>query len=251
MLMELVEQCLRVDGIELCVCVDGSTDGTRETLEILQRRSKGRLQFVVTSNQGRAAALLKAIALASAEFVMIFDDDDSIDAAGLQEALIHAEAAGPSLCGVICHLRDENGKRLGGDFREETSNFLKLRADEAVWGDKKEIVRRRMLLKSLYARRHNERRVPTSTIWAKLALSYDVACLNIDIGTKRYEAGGYTSRIASLKRKNPGPMMRLHCLRLSGFFRGRYRSPVYAARSLAGAIWYAFNLMMVRNSVDA
>ena len=235
---KLVSDLMQVEGVEVCVHVDGSTDGTAQALQAL---SAGHPQLRVTSseNRGRASALLGAIAMASAPFVMLFDDDDDVSLDGLRALLPQLQALPDDCCGYVCHMNDERGCRLGCAFPTDRSNFLKLRFDQGVSGDKKEIVRTDLLRRALYRAVPTVRRAPTSLIWNRLALTHDVICLDLVLGVKRYMLDGYTRKNVRLRLDNPGPMREVNALRLEGYVRGRYVAAGFALRSLLAMIAYA------------
>lgn len=217
--------------VEVCVHVDGSTDDTLNEMKELEKTTPN-VRVTSSENQGRAHALLHSIKMASASFVMLYDDDDDIYTENCRSLLTELRELPSDLCGVICHMCDESGSRLGTAFPENRSNFFKLRYDQEVLGDKKEIVRTELLKSVLYEVSPDIRRAPTSILWNRLALQYDVLCRDIILGTKRYMPDGYTKSIARLKRANPDPMREVNLLRIRGYLKGRYSSLRPAIRSL-------------------
>ena len=234
----LVDKFRHIDGVEVCVYVDGSTDGTVELLHDMGLNAPC-IRVANGENRGRASALLGAISLATAPFVMLFDDDDDVCVSGVEALLPLLKDLPADTCGYICHMNDEHGKRLGTAFPMERSNFLKLRFDQGVVGDKKEVVRTDLLRTVLYDVPRGVRRSPTSLLWIRLALLYDVVCVDLVLGVKRYLPEGYTKTISRLKLDNPVPMRRVNQLRVHGYFRGRYRSITAMLRSLAAMGAYA------------
>jgi glycosyltransferase involved in cell wall biosynthesis len=223
-------------SVEICIHVDGSTDGT---IEALRERAGSLAHIKITDgpNGGRASALSAAIGSATAPFIMLFDDDDDVLVPGLRSLLPLLADIAPDVCGYICHMRTDAGDRLGSAFPCGRSNFMKLRLEQGLRGDKKEVVRS-PLLKQAYPAVRGVRRLPTSLLWHRIALTHDVVCLDLEIGVKRYLAGGYSHKIGKIKRSNPGPMRDLHALNLMGFLKGRYRSAPSAARALLAASGY-------------
>jgi glycosyltransferase involved in cell wall biosynthesis len=234
----LVRDLLTVPGaFELCVHVDGSTDGTEEELAAI---ASPRLVVTSSPNGGRAHALLEACRRARGRYIMIFDDDDTLSHDGLLIAL--GDCARPlpdGAVGYVYHLVGEQGERIGDPFPMiPRSNFLALRADHGVRGDKKEIVLADALKAVLYDGRRRFRRVPTSLIWSRLAIRYDVICRDVVLGRKLYLAGGMTNNIGRLKARDAFPMALLYATHVNAFVRGRYRSPRFLAKAVAGVAIY-------------
>jgi hypothetical protein len=133
----------------------------------------------------------------------------------------------------------------------ERSNFLALRADMRVRGDKKEVVLAEMLRKVCFDPCGAFRRSPVSLNWSRISLTMDVICRDISIGQKFYLAGGLTSRASQLKRANAFPMFLLYRTHLSGYLRGRYRSRRYAGRAAFAAMLYGSLALAQRFARDA
>jgi glycosyltransferase involved in cell wall biosynthesis len=234
----LVRDLLAWPGdFQLCVAIDGSTDGTEQALRALD---DPRLALTSGPNRGRAAALAAAVALARGRFIMLFDDDDSLAADGLAAVLRDCGAPLPEGClGYIYHLADESGARLGSLFPRACANLLALRADFHVRGDKKEVVLAEALHAAMAAGPAGCRRIPTSLYWSRLALAGDMVCRNQVIGCKRYLPGGMSRGIRGLKAANAYPMLLLYLTQLRGFARRRYRSPIFALRACMALPVYA------------
>ncbi len=234
---KLIRDILIVQSdIEVCAYIDGSTDATADNLGKIH---DPRLRVTSTENHGRGPTLVKAINAARGDFTMLYDDDDEIYPDVLRSVIERCrQAHGSGFGGFIYHMDDETGHRVGTPFKSSQSNFVKLRADERVAGDKKEIVRTGLLQGAIYDSNGAYRRTPTSLSWTRIALTHDVICINESIGVKRYLPGGLTSRIWRNKMSNAYPMYLLYRVRCQAFLRGRYSSPQYFVRSLLGLIAY-------------
>jgi glycosyltransferase involved in cell wall biosynthesis len=241
--VRLVNHLLRTEGrFEVCVHVDGSADGTYEALTGIDA---ARLRIARAPNQGRAGALLSACRLARGRFSMVFDDDDTLSDEGLRTILSDCLTPLPAgMVGYIYHFEDAQGARIGGAFPVGRANFLSLRADFGVKGDKKEVVLTDALRSVVYDGGGRFRRTPTSLMWSRLALSFDVGCRNIVIGRKSYLEGGMSANSRRLKSENAYPMLLLYVSHVVGFWRGRYRSRRYLAKAVVGVFAYAFRSIL-------
>jgi glycosyltransferase involved in cell wall biosynthesis len=245
--VELVTKLLRLPGpFEIRVHDDGSTDGATEALGALR---DPKFHLTIAPNAGRAAALANAVSGAIGRFTMLFDDDDELWPDGLVQVLKDCARSLPAgVAGYVYHLSDDSGMRLGDSFPTTKSNFLQLRNDFRVRGDKKEVVLTDLLKPIVMDAQTLGRRVPTSLYWTTIALEHDVICRNVDIGRKHYEKGGMSDRIRGLKASNPRPLCALYRVHASGFRRGRFRSLVAAARSRL-ALAYHYGRMMSSRAV--
>jgi len=185
--------------------------------------------------------------LSRGRFVMLANDDDTLYSQGLQAVLADCrQTLPPGVAGFIYHLDDETGRRLGSEFALERSNFLALRADMRVRGDKKEVVLAEVLRKVCFDPRGAFRRSPVSLNWSRISLTMDVICRDISIGQKFYLAGGLTARASQLKRANAFPMFLLYLTHLSGYLRGRYLSRRHAGKALLAATLYGLLALVQR-----
>lgn len=231
------------EPIELVVHDDGSSDGTFEALQSLA--ADPRLRVSRGDNRGRTAATLAAIRNATAPFVMTLDDDDDLYHSGLELIVRNCRHGLPDgFGGWIYHMAFEDGRPVP-PFPVEISNHLALRADHAISGDKKEVVRTELMASRAYTPGRDVRRAPPSLSWSRIALTHDTLCVNETVGMKRYLSGGISNSITRIKRDNAAPMVLLYATHIIGFARGRYRSLRFLGKAIAGLSFYS--LFVIRN----
>lgn len=235
---------LKLSGdFEVCIHIDGSSDDTDVCLTLIKDE---RLKVSISENRGRAQSIASLIADARGEYVMIYDDDDCLYEEGLEEILRDcSRAIEDDVAGYIYHMNIGEDFFVRSHFQRDRSNLLKLRADEGVTGDKKEVIKTEIFKTLIRCSPLSYRRVPTSMFWALIALDYDVICRNISVGRKDYLDGGMTNSIQKLKVENAYPMYFLHLARCRGYMRRRYSSVYYFLRSTLAMPYY--RLLSLRN----
>ena len=189
--------------IEVVIVDDGSEDGTADYCRQLKCNFK--LVLTVQKNQGRSSALYNSIKKARGEFIIIMDSDD-IFLDGAINTIIGSLTkyerilSNDKVCGLVFNCVDEKQRIIGKDFNlEGVGNFLKYRADENVFGDKKEVVKSHLLKSVIYQPFYGEPRMPTGIMWNRLARKYDIVMVKSSLVIKEYLEGGMSSKIRELR----------------------------------------------------
>lgn len=225
-------------NVEVRVHVDGSTDGTADALSNIAQRDQ-RLHVTQSENRGRATAIYELVQAAKAPYLMIYDDDDTINATTLDLAIERCELGfAPDVCGIVYQMTTSNPEPIV-PFPSKRSNYLKMRIDERVKGDKKEIVKTESIKRVSMKPVKGERRIPSSLSWSRLAIEYDTLCDDLVMGCKSYHVGGMTHTISALKIGSPQPMAVLYFTQIRGYFLGRYHSSFHLLKSIARMIFYS------------
>lgn len=235
--------------IEIVIHIDGSTDDTYERLSNLSRIFDN-VVLSRSENKGRAAALKTAINNSCGKFIMIYDDDDEISPGSLSNIIARClVAVSEGVCGFMFHMSAVDRAVIGDEFTRQEGNFLSVRADQDVKGDKKEVVFSDLLKAAVNQYNYLDRRIPASLYWAWIALSANVICVNEIVGRKNYLKGGMTNTIKKLKRDNPAPMAELYRLRAIGYIRGRYRRRLFFIKSVLAYFYYSIICLFVPKRV--
>ena len=236
-LIKLIDQIFsfKLDWIELVVVNDGSTDATHDFMNSIKSRKN--LIYYMQKNKGRAAALKKAIELSSNQYIMIFDDDDEffVDTFEIimsnflnNKKLLNNK----NIAGIAFLTSDFSGNIIGKKFPKNNliTNPIKINADFKITGDKKQIIKSKLVKKYIYSIIENERRVPTSQLWSNMS-NYDFIFSNDVLIKKNYLSDGMTMKINLLKMQSPQSTRRLY-MTLVQNFNSKYTSYSFMFKSL-------------------
>jgi len=110
-----------------------------------------------------------------------------------------------SISGLVYLTNDINGSIIGNRFKKDNmiSNLVQIVADFNSIGDKKQVIKSKLIKEILYKNIRNERRVPTSLLWIRISNNYKCRFINKPIVVKDYLDGGMTKNINRLRRKSP------------------------------------------------
>lgn len=91
--------------------------------------------------------MFSAIASATGDYCMIFDDDDDLFTGRLPEVCerLSRQGADGKIAGFVFSMVLGQPEATASPFPSECSNLIKMRADEGVVGDRKEIIRTHLL----------------------------------------------------------------------------------------------------------
>lgn len=187
----LLEQSYRVR--EIIVVDDGSTDGTAAACAEFEQKV---LYVRQSENRGKTAAINRGLALATAEYIWIMDDDDIAPSDAL-EALIRPLNANPNLGFSYGPLQkfteDEMGRRTFDrpqTFQVDTeqSFFARLMEDCFITGQPC-VLMRRSCLEEIAPLNENVQVSVDYNILLQLARRYDAECVDQVVLWQRQHRG--------------------------------------------------------------
>jgi glycosyltransferase involved in cell wall biosynthesis len=180
-------------------------------------------------NLGRAASLARSIRTARGRYVLIMDGDDPFvedGLAGIHEAIADLESGDPGDClGIVFGTLIDTGADVRRNALPDglQCSLLALRADHAMRGDLKEVIRRDAIFGALCPLFEQYRRVPTSIIWARLSELGTIRCSSKIVVRKSYHEGGLTRNLNAHRKTSLPPLLAL--------YRTIVRSPSYDSTS--------------------
>lgn len=196
--------------VEVLIIDDGSTDGTEEVVQSWAASSGLSVRYVWQEHAGKPAAHNAAIARAQGRFVVILDSDDVLAPRALEILKQHWEAipAGEQerFAGIEGLCADlHTGTVIGDRFPRSLmdSNYLETRYRYGIGGDKKNAIRTDVLRMYPFPIIANERHLPESVVWNRIAQRYGFRYINEIIQYVEYLPEGLSDRSRHLRYENP------------------------------------------------
>jgi len=206
----LAEQTL--GDFEWVVIDDGSDDGTGELVASLRAEAGFPIVYEWQENQGKHAAVNRAVERASGEFCAIIDSDDWYKPDALERML----AAWESIpAGRRDGFADVEGVRVDPDgalvcdtYPEDVfdSDAFELIALHGVYGDKIGMFRREVLARYPYPEDAGWHVTP-QLVWNRIAASYGTRYVNEVWAYTDYRSGGLTDRETELRLRFPASQL--------------------------------------------
>jgi glycosyltransferase involved in cell wall biosynthesis len=206
----LAEQTLR--DFEWVVIDDGSSDGTGEVVRSLREEADFPIVYEWQENQGKHAAVNRAVARASGELCAIIDSDDWYKPDGLEKMLACWEsipAERRDRYADVEGLRVDPDEQLICDTYPRDvfdSNAFELIAVHGVYGDKIGMFRRDVLAAFPFPEDAGWHVTP-QLVWNRIAARYETRYVNEIWAYTDYRAGGLTDRETELRLRFPASQL--------------------------------------------
>ncbi|MFL0810120.1 MAG: glycosyltransferase family 2 protein [Agarilytica sp.] len=194
---------------EVVLVDDGSVDNTKTLVTEWQNRDLFSLRYLYQENQGKHIAHNTGVQAAKGEFTFILDSDDWLPEDSLERISqvwrSVPEEKRETFAGLEGHCCFANGEIEGTPFPQDVfdSDFLTMRRDAGVKGDKKAVIKTSVLKEFLYPKFEGERHIRPSLLWKEIALKYKIRYVNQIFQFKELQPGGLSSNRFSLRMRNP------------------------------------------------
>lgn len=184
---------------------DGSNDETALVISTFVTHNF-KINYLKKENGGKHTALNLAFKYVKTELLFIVDSDDYL----LPNATLTIENdwcnyQNYNLCG-ISYLRGYSSDKVIGDLCPkdyEIDNFINMRFNRHINGDKAEVWVTKYLVKNLYPEYKGEKFFGESYLWIKMALQRDMLFRNEIIYITEYLEGGLSKSGRALRIKCP------------------------------------------------
>ncbi len=186
---------------------DGSTDDTRNLINLFMEEKKIKIEYHYQKNGGKHRALNYGISLIKSEITFIVDSDDWITNDAIETILKYfRKYKNDENIGVISFLKAYpdfkiNGPQYSKD--EYRGNYIEDRLNKNNWGDKAEVCYTNVLKKYPLPEIEKEKFISEGYLWVKMALDYDSIYVNKVIYIADYLQDGLTNNIYKMRIKNP------------------------------------------------
>lgn len=195
-------------NFEWIIIDDGSSDDIVEVVSDMQRDNCGfPIKFERKLNGGKHTAHNRAIEIAEGELFTVLDSDDQLSADCLETVyqtwlLIKDNER---IVGIWGNDIDMDGNPIGSDFPRDgfVTNAIELRDVYKVKGDKFSIDRLSVLRQYPFPEYKNEKFITEAIVWNRMAIKYDIYCINKPMKIVEYRDDGLSSRSLLLRYNNP------------------------------------------------
>jgi glycosyltransferase involved in cell wall biosynthesis len=178
-IMSIINQSY--DCVEVVVVNDGSTDGSLEIIQELERLYPNKIIVLNQVNQGQVIARNNAIQKCNGEFVAFLDSDDIWEPQKLELQIPLFKAnVGLVYCGI--YQIDDNGNILGEeacDDRIQGNIFPQLLVQNRMTGGT--VVVRRDILNNVGVFDEEFKAAENWDLWLRVCFSYEAAVVNLPL----------------------------------------------------------------------
>ena len=163
-------------SVEYIVINDGSSKKASDYLKEFINSNNYPIHLFHKSNGGKLSAVRYSLQFAKGEYYMDLDSDDGFTKdclLNILEALKEVQRRkkqGENIIGITGLCSNINKEIIGDKFPTATyiTNYLKMRLDDKIKGDKEEIILTDILKKLTIPEYPRENRIPTSVQWFSL-----------------------------------------------------------------------------------
>lgn len=210
-LKNLYESLLRqnYNDFEWLIVDDGSSDNTKEYIDLLLKENKIKINYVYKENGGKQSAYNKGLDCANGDIFLCIDSDDILKDNILKTINDDFKKIkkNKKIGGVIyvqSYINDKD-KIIGSSFEEDNAiyNYFDIYHKLNVTGDKLIVLKTEVAKEYYFPLISGEKFIPEALIFNRISDKYDLLCRNIIAAHKEYLEGGYSNNYFNLVKRNP------------------------------------------------
>jgi len=186
---------------------DGSEDNTKEVIESFTKKAHFPMRYIYQKNSGKPMAFNRGVKEARGELFLTLDSDDACVPEALERLYFYWESipmeTRNNYSAVTALCMDEKGDIVGNKFPQDIidSDSIEMRTKYKVKGEKWGFQRTDILKKYPYPKFKNEKWIPMSIVWNKIALKYKTRYVNEIL--RIYHRSEDSISLSNVRIKNP------------------------------------------------
>lgn len=194
--------------LEWLIVDDGSSDNTAELITNYKSQvTSFPIRYYRQENSGKHTAINKGLELAQGELFFIVDSDDYLTPDAVETICQDWEMVwDKNLCGISYLRGYSDGSVIGNGYPDADhaiANFIDMRYNKGVGGDKAEVWVTKYMRKYQYPVFEGEKFFGESWLWINLARERDMLWRNKIIYITEYLEGGLSLSGRKMRIKNP------------------------------------------------
>lgn len=199
-------------NFEWLIVDDGSTDETRQIVEMFKADGVLKIRYIHKENGGVNSVMDCAAQNTENEIIWRVDSDDSIKENAVEQiyANWHLVAHDDSLVGLVFLSENRDGTLVGKHpFKENfKSNFFDYQACYGASGDRAEVCKTRIMKEYPFPSFPGEKFCPEGLMWNRVAQKYGAIYIPQVIHIRNVESGDAISRriVETLKKNSMGSL---------------------------------------------
>ncbi|KAA6329328.1 Hyaluronan synthase [termite gut metagenome] len=191
---------------EWLIVDDGSTDNTKELIQLFINDGKINIRYYYKINEGKHTAINMGVQKAKGELFFIVDSDDYIADNAIERILYHyffikEDINFAGICGLKAY---STGKKVGDEviFNILNCNSLDFRFKYKIKGDMAEVFRTEILREYKFPDIAGEKFCPEALVWNRISQKYSLRYFYEKIYFCEYLSDGLTAQMVRLRIEN-------------------------------------------------
>ena len=191
---------------EWIIVDDGSSDNTKEIVQNFLKKNEFEIKYIYQENQGKMAAINKAVSMAEGELIVDCDSDDFFTVNSFKIIKENADKLlnNPKYYGMIFLRKEDNGNISGKEINiKDSTTMFDLYFKYDIQGEKVIVYNSNIRKKYKHEIEKNEKFITEARMYHKMDEKYKLIPINEAIEQGSYKKDGYTKNINKIFKENP------------------------------------------------